>query len=100
MPFALDSQTIIIIVIAIAIIQFFVCKYVTRHIIETEIHKHNKKMTKKVVELITSTFRQYATGNVNKMENVNHAKNDVNQKNQQADSVDDPIENDNIDTTE
>ncbi len=99
MPFALDNQTMIYIIIGIAVIEFFVCKYFVRHVMETEIQKNNKKILKKVTDQITTTFRQYVNVNDDKIRPDEYTQKKINAKQRQADSVDDPINEEN-DTNE
>lgn len=87
MPFALDNQTMIYIGIGIAIVYFFVMRYITQRTIETEIQKHNKKILKKVTEQVTSTFRQYVGNDGPAKTKPKQLSFELNQ----TDSIEDPL---------
>lgn len=59
MTFRLDNQTLLYIVIALFVVQFFVMRYYVQSTIGEDLDKNNKKMVKKFSNQINRTFDQY-----------------------------------------
>jgi hypothetical protein len=59
MPFTLDNQTILYIIIALFVVQFLVMRYYVQSTIEASNQKNNKKIVKNLTHQIKSTFDQY-----------------------------------------
>lgn len=108
MAFTLDNQTLLYIIIALFIVNFFVMTYYVKSSIEGYQQENNKKLVKKLTGQIGSTFEQYMGKNKNTSEMVSdprhanmqsdmrheHMRGQINRKysGQDMDSINDPAD--------
>ena len=59
MPFNLDNQTLLYVIIGLFVVQLIIMKYYTQYNIEESLHRNNKKLVKKLATQVNDTFEQY-----------------------------------------
>jgi len=59
MPFNLDNQTLLYVIIGLFVVQLLITKYYTQYSIEETVHRNNKKLVKKLATQVNDTFEQY-----------------------------------------
>jgi type III secretory pathway component EscR len=116
MPFNLDNQTLLYVIIGLFVVQLIIMKYYTQYNIEESLHRNNKKLVKKLATQVNDTFEQYMgrnrglneeakqrdaqdyepqqpqRGTRRKEDDVNH--NRLTRETRDEDSIDDPADDD------
>lgn len=90
-----DNQTLLYIIIALFIVNFFVMRWYVQSSIETSQHSNNKKLIKKLTDHIGSTFDQYMGANMkhqNRQETREDPRRRYNRHQRDVDSIDDPVD--------
>jgi hypothetical protein len=97
MPFSPDNQTLLYIIIGCFIAQFLIMRYYVQSTIEYDIHHNNKKLIKRMSDEIGTTFAHYLGGreyeeHSSRRPERHESKRRRHQKEEQMDSVEDPME--------
>ena len=96
--FTFDNQTLLYIIIALFIVNFFVMRWYIQSSIETNQHSNNKKLIKRFTDHIGSTFDQYMGGNMKhgrqetRQETREDPRRRYNRHQRDVDSIDDPVD--------